>query len=134
MATRSTIGILLNGRVNAIYCHWDGYPEGVGATLARHYQEISKVNQLIDIGNISSLKEEIGEAHDFNQPTENWCVAYGRDRKEAMQWSRSFSSIQDWVTNFNSGEEFFYLYANGLGWQYSQDGSEWISLEKYATL
>lgn len=134
MATRSSIGILLNGKVNAIYCHWDGYLEGVGATLAKHYQEVSKVHQLIDLGNLSSLTGQIGDAHDFSNPNRNWCIAYGRDRKLSNQECRSFSSIQDWIQNFNGGEEYFYLYVNGLGWQYSLDGAEWTSLEKYATL
>ena len=42
MATRSNTGIENeNGRVSAIYCHWDGYPEHNGRILKEHYSEIN---------------------------------------------------------------------------------------------
>ena len=38
MATRSFIGKLNHdGSITVVYCHWDGYPEGVGETLVKHY-------------------------------------------------------------------------------------------------
>jgi hypothetical protein len=44
MSTRSMIGIQQeDGKIEAIYCHYDGYPEGVGQTLADHYQTTDKV-------------------------------------------------------------------------------------------
>ena len=58
MATRSKIAIEnADGTVTAVYCHWDGYPEGNGMILAEHYRHREKVQQLIDLGSISSLQE-----------------------------------------------------------------------------
>ena len=37
MSTRSYIGVEdASGAVRAVYCHTDGYPEGVGSVLLRH--------------------------------------------------------------------------------------------------
>ena len=72
MATRSHLGVRqLNGTVDYIYCHWDGYPEHHGPILINHYNNIDKVNQLLDLGDLSVLKEET-----------DGCEAYGRDKGE----------------------------------------------------
>ena len=72
MSTRSNIGILReNGSVEMIYCHHDGYPEGVGATLVKHYTTLAKAEALLALGNLSSLGDEI-----------ETCCAYARDRAE----------------------------------------------------
>jgi len=63
MATRSFIA-----RYNpdtedytSIYCHWDGYPTGVGLTLRDHYNIDEKVSFLMAQGDISSLRESVVE-------------------------------------------------------------------------
>lgn len=59
MSTRSRIGLKLpSGQVKSIYCHFDGYPSGVGATLINHYDSPEKVAKLLELGDISSLGEE----------------------------------------------------------------------------
>ena len=84
MSTRSYIAKELeDGSVRYIYCHFDGYVEHNGRILVDHYSDSDKVNQLLDLGDLSYLSEEIGEKQDFNQPTSRtWCLAYGRDRGE----------------------------------------------------
>jgi hypothetical protein len=86
MATRSHIGLRnLDGTVDYIYCHWDGYPEHNGKVLTEHYQTVDKVKQLLELGSLSCLAAEIGEKQDFNDKStqkDNWCLAYGRDRGE----------------------------------------------------
>ena len=42
MATRSFIGIVEEDKIKGIYCHWDGYPENVGAILNGHYKDLAK--------------------------------------------------------------------------------------------
>ena len=63
MATRSFIAKHNPNtrRYTAIYSHWDGYPEGVGLTLRDHYDTTAKVSALLELGDISSLYESIGE-------------------------------------------------------------------------
>lgn len=43
MATHSSITVKTsNGKFKTVYCHFDGYPEGVGKTLALHYNSQEK--------------------------------------------------------------------------------------------
>ena len=59
MSTRSRIGILQeDGSVKSIYCHYDGYPEGVGQTLMQNYTSPVEVMNLINKGDLSSLHSQ----------------------------------------------------------------------------
>lgn len=56
MSTRSFIGYVdEDGDIHAIYCHFDGYLEGVGFTLVDHYRKFDKVRKLVSLGAIDSL-------------------------------------------------------------------------------
>jgi hypothetical protein len=115
MATRSTIGIKLeDGTVQAIYCHWDGYPAGVGVGLVQNYSSKEQAQALINLGGFSGLMETLEETK---------AGAYGTPSDSA----RTFTSEKDWLKNFNSGEEYFYLYTD-LGWVYSQGGN-WYGIK-----
>ena len=67
MATRSFIA-RYNTDTNdytAIYCHWDGYPEGVGVTLRDHYTTDTSVQELMALGDISSLGDTLTETESY---------------------------------------------------------------------
>jgi len=116
MATRSTIGIKSeDGTIKAIYCHWDGYPEGVGAGLVQFYNTAQQATELINLGGFSALMETLEETK---------AGAYGTPSDSA----RTFTGEGDWFENFNAGEEYFYLYTEGTGWRYSQGGN-WACLK-----
>lgn len=58
MSTRSYIGIKENDdKIKYIYCHFDGYLQGVGKTLKESYTNNNIVNDLINSGDHSSLCE-----------------------------------------------------------------------------
>ena len=96
MSTRSRIGILHeDGTTETIYCHSDGYPEHQMPILTGHYNSIEQVEELIDLGDLSILKERIapdeGEMHGFApvHRAENVTVAYrytgkGEDKEMAF--------------------------------------------------
>lgn len=117
MATRSHIGVRqLNGTVDYIYCHYDGYPEHNGNILVNHYQNIDKVNQLLDLGDLSILSEEIGEQQNFNDRSthrDNWCLAYGRDRgeKNIEKRNASFTELLE-----NDYVDYLYIF-DGDYWE-----------------
>ena len=69
MGTRSMIAIQnpYSKDVRAVYCHWDGYLEHNGSILHKHYSASPKVNNLIALGDISSLRPKIGEKHAFSK-------------------------------------------------------------------
>ena len=135
MATRSAIGVLnSNGSVTAIYCHWDGYPDGVGRTLTQHWCDDLKISSLMALGSISVLGWEIGKKQDFdarwdsNDPQSNWCVAYGRDRGEEETDARVHSNEHVFRTSMAvSGCQYFYLWQDGK-WLVS-DGVGWSDLK-----
>ena len=115
MATRSTIGMLLEDgeTIRSVYCHWDGYPEGVGAILKEHYSDPSKIEQLLNIGDISSLREDIGEQHDFASSSDV-TTFYGRDRGETGVDALTHADEHEWL-GFRKGSwcEYGYLWAHG---------------------
>lgn len=118
MATRSTIAMQQpDGRIMQIYCHWDGYLDSNGLILQEHYTDQAKILALMMLGSISSLKPEIGQAHDFDarydktDPRSSWTVAYHRDRGEDLQ-SNVFKDLEDY-TNNSVGEEYNYIFRDG---------------------
>ena len=67
MSTHCLIGIQHeHGRVEVITCLQDGMPSVAGRMLAEHYSDASKLTQLISLGTITRLGEEIGEAHPWD--------------------------------------------------------------------
>jgi hypothetical protein len=84
MATRSYIGVRnTDASVDYIYCHFDGYPDHNGAILREHYSNINRVNELLNLGDLSVLGQFIGEKMDFDKRIQDTCLAYGRDRGES---------------------------------------------------
>lgn len=118
MATRSLIGKLNpDNTVTYIYCHFDGYPSGVGKTLTEHYFSPIKIDQLLDLGDLSILGPEIGKQQDFSDRdnlNHNWCLAYGRDRGEENTEAKTIS-MDEYLNGDLHGEDFKYLYFESEG-------------------
>jgi hypothetical protein len=99
MATRSYIGIRnADASVDYIYCHFDGYPEYNGAILTEHYSNINRVNELLNLGDLSVLGKFIGEKNDFNDRVRDTCLAYGRDRGESNVGKKN-TGYDELITN-----------------------------------
>lgn len=131
MSTRSNIGIRNpDGTVDYIYCHYDGYPEGVGKTLIGYYQDMDRVNELMKLGDLSSLGEEIGEKSVFDNyltRARNWCLAYGRDRGDS-DVSVSTTTFEDLLANDNV--DYLYVF-DGEYWEcYDTGNKQSINLYK----
>jgi hypothetical protein len=114
--------------IYAIYCHNDGYPSHNGKILVNHYDDIEKVEELIDLGDLSVLAKEIGRKQDFDQPTDrNWCLAYGRDRGEEGTEARKYISLIEATMDFSECD-YFYLF-DGRSWLYKRNGvKQWDEL------
>lgn len=114
MSTRSMIGIMReDGKIEGIYCHHDGYPDGVGEMLKEHYTDIEKINGLIKLGSLSFLGPEIGTEHSFEDRDYNVCMAYGRDRKEEGTEPKMYSVEEFLNTNESHWAEFTYVWQDG---------------------
>ena len=120
MATRSFIGRLnTDVSVTGIYCHYDGYPEGVGKVLSEHYTDPDKVDSLMSLGDLSVLGPELGEKHTFGEGVEAWTVAYGRDRGDADSAARTYSgSVEVMAAAREASAAHVYLF-NGKSWRHT---------------
>ena len=121
MATRSRIGIELeNGRVQSIYCHFDGYYKGVGQELMDSYTDREKVEKLIALGALSYLKAEVDPTgpHSFDNPQDGVTVAYHRDRGE--DYLRNQASIDFTIESFFNSDRYTYLFNKDGVWMVSE--------------
>ena len=80
--TTSNISVKSGNVYKTVYCHCDGYPEGVGAILLNHYNSQEAAEALIKGGNISSLGKKCDrpKGHSYINPIPDYTVYYGRDR------------------------------------------------------
>ena len=148
MGTRSMIAIQnpYNKTVRAVYCHWDGYLEHNGAILAKHYAASPKVNNLIALGDLSSLRKEIGVKHAFSTfdlTTEekeayeaehgDSCTFYTRDRGEDAPF-RVFADLKDAEEHYTWSDYYYcfkYTTASDYTvgeWHYKKNGERWKKL------
>lgn len=123
MATRSNIAYkTAEGKIRSVYCHWDGYPAHNGEMLRRYYTDQSKIEALIELGSLSSLREELGEQQDFDDRStqrDDWTLAYHRDRGEQLVVSE-YDDIPSWIEDM---EEYAYLW-NGDEWIVNDHGEK----------
>ena len=126
MATRSAIGIKNEkGEIKAVYCHWDGYPDWVGKVLVKHYNTAEKVEELLALGDLSSLGERVkpneNEEHSFENPVRDVTVAYHRDRSDELNAARTYYSIEKFITDFDEAWcEYYYIFDKGEWFVYTE--------------
>ena len=146
MGTRSTIALeFADGTVEQVYCHWDGYLSHNGQILLKHYSNPFILRDLIDLGDISSLKPTIGTKHAFSHfelraeevaeykvLTENMTTFYGRDSGETGTDKKSFVDFQDYLAH-HQYEEYDYILRNVNGkatWFVSDHDGAYVELEQ----
>ena len=139
MGTRSRIAVMHGPIAKSVYCHWDGYLEHNGAILLEHYDS-SKANELVALGDLSSLRPEIGEKHAFSRlevPMDdeaydklygNMTTFYGRDRGEQnVEWKVAHTFDQFLEQVDNCGAEYYYVMRDGVWYVGDTYGSTELS-------
>jgi len=126
MGTRSRIAVMHGDNCKSVYCHWDGYLEYNGSILQKHYDS-AKANNLVALGDLSSLKPEIGIQHafgyhgteisaeDYEKQFGNMCTFYGRDRGEKnveFQTDTDFDAFIERVQGCCA--EWYYIMRDGV--------------------
>ena len=127
MGTRSTIALeYADGTVQQVYCHWDGYLEHNGKILAEHYSNPFILRDLIDLGDVSSLRPTVGTKHAFSKlevPMDgeaydklygDMTTFYGRDRGEDGVSAKKFKDFADYRAN-HQYEEYEYILRSVYG-------------------
>jgi hypothetical protein len=131
-------------KVKSIYCHWDGYLDFNGRILQEHYDS-AKANNLVALGDLSSLRPNIGEKHAFSQfelpadeveafkaLTEDMCTFYGRDRGEKGVEFKVAQTFAEFLGQAEGcGAEYYYIMRDGV-W-YCGDTYESSPLSKKLT-
>lgn len=137
MGTRSRIAVMHGDNCKSVYCHWDGYLEHNGAILQEHYDS-SKANHLVALGDLSSLRPNIGEKHAFSsldidvQLREAFeaehgdsCTFYMRDRGETGCEFHTDATFDSFIERVQGcGAEWYYIMRDGtwyVGNIYSSD-------------
>jgi len=145
MGTRSRIGVMHGDKVKSIYCHWDGYLSHNGRLLQDHYDS-AKANNLVAMGDMSSLGRVIGEAHPFSPHTsaedaalyehakdQGYCTFYARDRGETGTEFRVAHTFAEFLEQADGcGAEYYYIIKDGV-W-YVGDTYDHSPLSKRLTL
>lgn len=138
MSTRCMIGkVEENGKIRCIYCHHDGYPDGVGQTLVDFYDE-SNIDELLDLGDLSSLGNNPMTVSDYwtsDDPyvrdqafSGEFCISY-RDRGETNIDAKVYNSSRECYKDARScWAEFLYLFINNK-WFVSDMSSDEDELE-----
>jgi len=145
MATRSTISLeFADGTIGQVYAHWDGYLSHNGKILADYYSNPFILRDLIDLGDISSLKPTIGTKHPFSMFEagmtqdefydlyRDMTTFYGRDRGETNTSARYFKDYTHFLVD-GQQEEYDYILRNVNGvatWFVSDHNGDYVSLEE----
>jgi hypothetical protein len=115
MGTRSFITIKhKDNTYSGVYCHWDGYPEHNGKILKEDYQARSKVVDLIDGGDMSSLKTKTTWESTFKDDD------YSNTREEQPLYYYERGETDDdtiYPKHFKTHQKM-YKYAKGCGCEY----------------
>lgn len=104
MATRSRIAIQIGDKVHHIYCHWDGYPEGVGNELITRFNSRELAEQLIELGNRSYLIQPEGYTPASGELYDEFDNPY-----DLEFWTQYMYDPQ-------CGEEYIYEWRDDVGW------------------
>lgn len=128
MGTRSRIGVMHGDVCKSVYCHWDGYLDHNGRILLEHYDS-TKANFLVALGDLSSLRPDLGEKHDFDDRAAGdvQCTFYGRDRGETGTEWRTDHTFEEFLARADlCGAEYYYIMCDGewyVGTTYKSDAN-----------
>lgn len=95
--------VCLGGEYMTIYCHWDGYIDGVGQYLLDYYNSFGKALELILGGDISSIQE-----------TSRGCEYYAK--RDDEDWVRIMPSFSE--TPPKKTEDYLYIFEDGRWYVY----------------
>jgi hypothetical protein len=97
MGTRSLVGVMQGDKCRAVYVHWDGYLDGVGAGL-QSYTTQAEVEALIKHGDRSSLED-----------------GFYKDRGESGVMPRTYNTFEEFLDAANGcGAEYYYIFKDGV--------------------
>lgn len=88
MSTRCLIGVEYEDKtIRFIYCHSDGYIDGVGKILKENYTDPDTIENILSLGNIASLGRipENKAQNVFQEAMRKWMLIPSIENKLAME-------------------------------------------------
>ena len=106
----------------AVYCHFDGYPEGVGQTLVDSFTDENKVDKLLKLGSLSYLRDDIETQNNFKTfpirgneiELKDVTMAYHRDRGDDLEINE-FSNLETMLDYFDKSWGTISIYLRMCG-------------------
>jgi len=129
MSTRSYIAKQVgDDKFRTIYCHSDGYLTHNGAMLLDHYSEPEKLDELLNLGDLSYLAPNVNpdpsKPHSFNydERQDGVVLAYGRDRGEKDIEARDYTKRE--LTSTETWVAYIYVFNKDNQWVYGRPGQD----------
>lgn len=114
MSTRCLIGMENEENIiTFIYCHHDGYPEGVGKYLKEYYNNEEIIKKLLSLGAISGLGSTIERTAKEAYNDENTRTAHSRKDFVKSQSDANYYYLwknDRWLMSSGNPEEFLEFY------------------------
>ena len=130
MGTRALIGKRQGDKVRFIYNQNDGYVEHLGKILVKHYNDSSRVDYLLDLGDINHLDSSL-------EKTKTGYVrlytSYDKKTGERIDRAKLAEEcdIMEFIANRVGGEGYFYLWDNGSWWVCLDEERGWYPLRDH---
>jgi hypothetical protein len=106
MSTRGRLGIQLSDdSILSIYNHFDSYPDFLGVKLVEHFNTKEKVQELVDLGDISCIWTNLG----FNNETLPETGPLPYSARGDVTEPRLDVNLNEYLEN---GEEYAYVFMN----------------------
>lgn len=107
MSTRSRISkVDVDGYIRSIYCHFDGYIDGVGKTLIDNYNTVNSIDKLFELGDLSALDDTLETTK-----------AYHRDFYEDLKKPLLFRNKENLINYFCESDcDYLYLFDTDNKW------------------
>ena len=126
MATRCLIGKIVDYEmVKYIYCHFDGYPEGVGECLTINWKDSRKINALLSKGDLNSLGSKLKDKNKSNSRLHTQFSEYSENHQLVSKLDYESSS---WLEKDWWDIEYIYLFIDGK-WHCKGFNTDWFKLD-----
>lgn len=125
MSTRSYIAMQIgDDKFKTVYCHNDSYLTHNGALLLDYYSEPKKLNELLELGDISFLAQNIlpdpAKPHSAAERQDGVVVAYCRDSGEKKVEPTVLTESE--LTSEKTWAEYIYVFNKDHRWVYGKSG------------
>jgi hypothetical protein len=123
MATRSRIGVELEGGgVLSVYCHYDGYPDGVGRRLLEKFPEgithPKEVEEYINLGDRSTTELSYGEWRGENCPPQSHPSVRDFFNGDIEEWGYLYTQEGQWLVKEGNSENMAEVLSGVIDWGY----------------